>query len=81
MANRNVINASLWDVMTTGLSPYAEEDVVRKKEALKSGLYELFDDAEFFEAITMGTNQVNRVRMRFEKSKQMLREVFDDHQD
>jgi hypothetical protein len=29
----------------------------------------------------MGTSQVNRVRMRFEKSRQMFREVFDDHQD
>jgi hypothetical protein len=79
--NRNVINASLWDVMTTGLSRYAQEDVARKKEALKSGLYNLFEDDEFFESITMGTSQVNRVRMRFEKSRQMFREVFDDHQD
>jgi len=79
--NRNVINASLWDVMTTGLSRYAQDDVVRKNEALKSGLYNLFEDDEFFESITMGTSQVNRVRVRFEKSRQMFREVFDDHQD
>lgn len=75
---RGFINASLWDVMSTGLAKY-DEDTVRKNEtALLVEFYDLLDDADFNDAITLGTNQANRVKQRFEMANQMFREVFGD---
>lgn len=76
---RSVINASLWDVMSTGLSRYPEHLVEARVERLKDSFYELLDDDEFSASITLGTNQVNRVMVRFAKTNEMLQEVFDDY--
>jgi hypothetical protein len=73
---RSVINASLWDVMSTGLSHYPESLVESKGEDLRQGLYRLLKDPNFEEAITLGTSQMNRVRKRFEKSHSLFREIF-----
>jgi len=78
---RSVINASLWDVMSTGLSQYPEHFVEARIESLKEAFYDLLDDEEFLESITLGTNQVNRVKTRFAKTNEMLQEVFDDYSD
>ena len=75
---RSFINASLWDVMSTGLAVYNEETIKEKQTSLMSAFYRLLDDVEFNDAITLGTNQVIRVRRRFEMANQMLREVFGD---
>ncbi len=76
--NRNVINASLWDVMSTGLSRYARHQVEEHSEAVKSGFYRLLGDDEFVYSITYGTNGVKQVRQRFEMTTDMLRDVFGD---
>jgi len=78
--NRNVINASLWDVMSIGLSRYPEPVVEARAEDLRQGFYGLMSDSEFVESISLGTNQVNRVKKRFEKSSKMFKEVLGDHQ-
>ena len=75
---RGFINASLWDVMSTGLSVYDEDTIKEKQTSLLSAFYRLLDDVEFNDAITLGTNQVIRVRRRFDMAYQMLREVFGD---
>lgn len=75
---RSVINASLWDVMSTGLSRYSEALVDANKNKLQIRLYELFEQYSFSEAISLGTNQVSRVRVRFEKVNNMLKEVLGD---
>ena len=75
---RGFINASLWDVMSTGLSRY-EEGLVRENEtSLLEGFYHLLNDGDFNDSITLGTNQTNRVRLRFEMTNKMLREVLGD---
>lgn len=76
--HRGIINASLWDVMSTGLSRYEEQKVEANRNALLAGFYSLLNDAEFNSAITLGTNQANRVRTRFEMANAMFREVFRD---
>lgn len=76
---RSVINASLWDVMSTGLSHYPEHLVEARIEPFKVAFYELLDDYDFIESITLGTNQVNRVNTRFTKTNEMLKEVFGDY--
>jgi Protein of unknown function DUF262 len=76
--SRSVLNASLWDVMSTGLSRYSEVLVEANKSKLQTMLYELFGQYTFSEAISLGTNQVSRVRVRFEKVNNMLKEVLGD---
>ena len=75
---RAIINASLWDVMCTGLARYTEDDVADNEAGLLTGYYRLLDDPEFDQAITLGTNQTSRVRRRFEMTAEMLQEVFGD---
>ena len=75
---RGFINASLWDVMCTGLAAYDEDSVKEFKSSLLSAFYRLLQDIHFNDAITLGTNQANRVRCRFEMANQMFHEVFGD---
>jgi len=75
---RSVINASLWDVMSTGLSRYPEHIVEARSEALREAFYQLLVDPIFIESITLGTNQVNRVKDRFNQTRKLFKEVFDD---
>lgn len=75
---RIVINASLWDVMSVGLSQYSENIVEARAEQLRAEFYELLKNQVFLDAITLGTNQVSRVKDRFSMFNQLLSEVLDD---
>lgn len=75
-SSRSVINASLWDVMSTGLSCYSETLIEARAGDLQAAFYTLMADESFNEAISLGTNQVSRVRTRFELTNYMLREVL-----
>lgn len=74
---RSVINASLFDVMSTGLARYSESSVANKAEALRERFFELMDDEEFIHAITYGPNTPREVRTRFRIANAMFEEVFD----
>lgn len=76
--HRGVINASLWDVMATGLAGWAEDLVVTKAHRLRSAFYELLQDEEFVRAITYSVNDVKKVQYRFKAAQKMFQEVFDD---
>ena len=78
---RSVFNASLWDVMTTGLSRYPEHIVEARVDELLKAFYRLLDDFRFVESITLGTNQVNRVATRFSMIGKLLSEVLGDQED
>ena len=73
---RSVINASLWDVMTTGLSRLPKQLVADRAGALRAAFFQLMDDDEFIAAITYGTNDTRRVKHRFEVANIMFQEVF-----
>lgn len=77
--HRSVINASLWDVMSTGLSHYPDFLVDARVEKLQMSFYDLFSKNDFIESITLGTNQPNRVRDRFSMTKEILREILGDY--
>jgi hypothetical protein len=77
---RSVLNASLWDVMSTGLSHYPEEMVKTHADDLRNALYSLMEDEEFSRAITYATNGVQQVRQRFALAKKMFEEVFSANQ-
>lgn len=74
---RNMINAALWDIMSTGLSRYSPAAVEERSEALRSAFYRLMEDAEFQHAITYSTNAVKQVRFRFAAADEMFAEALD----
>ena len=76
---RSVLNASLWDVMSTGLSRYSEDLIQSDSAALLDAFYNLLANEEFNTAITYATNDQKRVRARFEMTKEMLRGVLGAH--
>jgi hypothetical protein len=74
--SRSVINASLWDVMSTGLSHVPPKTVEKKAEELRTAFYALLDDDAFNTAVTYATNDLRRVRYRFEVTRAMFKEVL-----
>jgi len=74
---RSVLNASLWDVMSTGLSRYSEHVVEVRTKELNAAFLKLMHDDEFIKSITYGPNDVKRVKHRFSAIHSMLEEVFD----
>ena len=73
---RGVLNASLWDVMSTGFSRYPREVVEERRDAAREAFYRLMENEEFMDAITRGPNSPNQVRCRFEMAREMFGEVF-----
>lgn len=73
---RSVLNASIWDVMSTGLSRYPQQIVEENSSEMRAGFYRLMQDDDFVNAITYGTNDAKRVHRRFEMSKAMLEDVL-----
>lgn len=65
--SRNPINVSLWDVMATGFSRYPLKQVESHAEELRAGFYNLLNDPDFTNAITIGTNSRIKVLTRFER--------------
>ena len=76
---RSVINASLWDVMTTGLSRLSTQTVESRASCLRSVFYSIMNNEDFMTAITYGTSDTRRVVARFETARGMFQEVFDDY--
>ena len=74
---RGVLNASLWDVMSTGLSRYSREQVDASADALREAFHDLLNDEEFNIAITYGPNDPRKVRHRFEAAYAMMQEILD----
>lgn len=74
---RAVLNASLWDVMSTGLSKFPENVVAERKEMLKSHFFSLMNDEPFIRSITYGPNSAKEVRHRFDVMRRTLAEVFN----
>ncbi len=73
---RSVINASLWDVMSTGLARYEVEHVLARAEIFRAAFFRLLKDEKFNEAITYGPNDARKVRRRFKMARQMFQETL-----
>ena len=74
---RGVLNASLWDVMSTGLSRYSREQVGASAATLREAFHDLLEDEKFNMAITYGPNDPRKVRYRFGAAHGRMREVLD----
>ena len=79
VTRRSVINASLWDVMSTGLARYDRRRVLENTSSLQDAFLGLLAYEDFNTAITYATNDDKRVRARFEMTRSMLQEVLGDH--
>ena len=73
---RGVLNASLWDVMSTGLSRYPKELVTAEAASFRQAFHALLEDGTFNTAITYGPNDPRKVRHRFEAAGRMIRGVL-----
>ena len=73
---RSVINASLWDIMSTGLSRFPPSVVKPRADDLRDELHALMEDDGFVASITYGTNDTRRVNHRFDAASVMFREAF-----
>ncbi|NKC12033.1 MAG: DUF262 domain-containing protein [Gammaproteobacteria bacterium] len=78
---RTVLNASFWDVMSTGLSRYSTAYIEEHAESLRDAIQLLLWDDEFNTTITRGPNDPKKVKRRFEMARMALREVLGDHTD
>lgn len=74
---RGVLNASFWDVMSTGLSRYTETEIRRKAKPLRESVYQLLGDEEFNISITYGPNDARKVRHRFRVTRQKFNEILE----
>jgi len=77
---RSVLNASLWDVMSTGLSRLPESLVEARAKTLRHAFYLLMDDTAFVTSVTYGPNDMKKVKYRFTVANQMFEEVFGANQ-
>lgn len=77
----SVINASLWDMMSTGLSHYSPSLVESREQDLRHWFYKLIQDDRFLNNITYGTNGLRQVTNRFIAADFILQKVFNDHSD
>ena len=66
-ARRTRINVSLFDVLSYACARIPARRIHRDGDEIRTGVYGLFDDEEFLDAITSGTNSTLRVFTRFEK--------------
>ena len=73
---RSVLNASLWDVMSTGFSHYPREVVEENADVAREAFYGLMGNEKFVDAITRGPNSANQVRRRFAMAREIFEEVF-----
>ena len=80
-ARRGVLNASFWDVMSTGLSCRSQTKVQERSELLRQEIYRLLANEEFNIAITYGPNDAKKVRTRFRLAQSVFREVLGAHTD
>lgn len=73
---RSVINASLWDVMSTGLCQYTESHVTLHSDDIELGLWGLLEDENYIKSISYATNDTERVRHRLTETKAVLEGIL-----
>ena len=73
---RSMINASIWDVLSTGLSRYDLVRIEKFAEPLRASICRLLQNEDFNAAITISTNETKRVKMRFQMAEKMFQEVL-----
>jgi hypothetical protein len=78
--DRSVVNASLWDVMSSEFAHYSSELVKERAAPLRDAFYRLLDNSTFNDAITYSPSSTGKVKTRFELVRMMLKEVLGDYE-
>jgi len=76
---RALLNASLWDVMSTGFSRIPAEIVKARSSDAKELFYRLLSCDDFADSITRSPNSPKQVRRRFALAGEAFSEVFNAH--
>ncbi|HEY4183919.1 MAG TPA: DUF262 domain-containing protein [Polyangia bacterium] len=76
-ARRSILNASIWDVMTTELARIPEALVDEHSDEIRNRFYALMNDATFVRSVTYSTNSANQVRQRFDMMRATMAEVLN----
>ena len=76
--DRTVINASLFDCMSTSFAFYPTERILEKKAELLTAYSTLLIKEEFSKSISSSTSSANRVQCRHTETRKMLKEVLGD---
>lgn len=71
-----IFNVGLFDAWSISLARYPTERVTAHRDAVRAAFYTLLADEEFRVSISLGTNQRNRVEMRFSRVEAALAEVL-----
>ncbi len=72
---RSVINIALFDVMSVKMTEYSEAYVRTHRERIKQLFYQLMHNGDFSAAITISTNSLSRVSLRFDIVNRMFQEL------
>ncbi|MDR2445468.1 MAG: DUF262 domain-containing protein [Spirochaetaceae bacterium] len=72
---RNVINAALFDVLSFTIERIKGSFNADRCENIRRRLFGLFDDEQFDDAITLSTNDLSHVSLRFQKAKDAFKGV------
>jgi hypothetical protein len=74
-SGRNVINAALFDVLSVTIGNLEKKLNEECKENIRQRLFVLFNDDDFNNAITLSTNGLRQVQIRFQKTYEAFAEV------
>lgn len=75
-APRFVLNIALFDVCSVSFAELDEETIQEKENLLQNVIEELINDERFSQAITISTNGLRQVKIRFEMIKDAIRQVI-----
>ncbi len=78
---RGVLNASLWDVMSTELSKVDQSCIESNSAHLREVFYSLLEDENFNDSITIATNDKRKVMKRFEMVQNQISRVVRGYAD
>lgn len=71
-SSRTILNASLWDVMSIGLSKNDPGFVADRSEVVRKAFYDLMENEDFQDSITRGPNSLKQVKTRFSIARDIL---------
>ena len=76
--DRGILNASIWDVMSTTLSKVPLRKASERKEEIRHAFFSLLDDNDFLRSVTRGTNDTKAVRTRFGMARDAIGGLLHD---
>lgn len=68
----------VWGAAVEALAPNAVDRIVERKSALSEGFITLLEGKDFEDAISFGTGDPKKVRLRFSRVEQLIRETLND---